>query len=177
MANTGTVTIAKGKTSADVVVVVNGDLDPETDETFTVTLTSTGASGVAINRAVGTGTIRDDDTSPVNGVSIGNGTVVEGHTGTKTISFPVMLSAPASSTKTIIFHTSAGTATGPVDYNPLSGEKLKISSHKTSGTIVITVNGETTVEGDEAFTVVLDSITGGTPIATGTGTGTILNDD
>ena len=176
VAASGTVTIAKGKTSATIPITVNGDATPETNETFTVTLTGTGSSGVPINRSAGTGTIRDDDTGPVVGLSIGDAVVVEGNNGTKTVSFLVTLSAPTSGTKTILYHTT-GLPRRPRSTTSRSlRASSKISNGKTTATITVTVNGETSVEGDETFTVVIDSA-GGVPIANGTGTGTILNDD
>jgi thermitase len=61
------------------------------------------------------------------------------------------------------------------DYVPASGT-LTIPAGATSGTIGVTINGDTTVEPPETFTVTLSSPVGAT-IADGSATGTILNDD
>ena len=55
----GTVTIAVGQTSAQVVVQVNGDTSVEDDEQFFVNLT--GATNASILRGQATGTILNDD--------------------------------------------------------------------------------------------------------------------
>jgi hypothetical protein len=53
---------------------------------------------------------------------------------------------------------------------------LTIPAGTTTKTITVLVNGDTTIEQDETFTVVLSSLVNAT-IASGTGTQTILNDD
>ena len=58
----GTLNFAVGETTKQVVVVVNGDVTDESDETFTVNLSS--PVNVTIADAVGTGTITDDDGTP-----------------------------------------------------------------------------------------------------------------
>ncbi|MDZ4825589.1 MAG: Calx-beta domain-containing protein [Actinomycetota bacterium] len=55
----GSVTVKPGQTSAVVEVVVNGDTVPESDETFTVTLSDPTAA--VLGDASATGTITDDD--------------------------------------------------------------------------------------------------------------------
>ncbi len=57
-------TIAANATSATITVSVTDDGLDETDETFTVTL-SAPSSGVTLGDATATGTIADDDSSPV----------------------------------------------------------------------------------------------------------------
>lgn len=59
VANSGTVNIPVGQTSAQIVVQVNGDTEVEDDETFFVRLT--GATNASILDAQGTGTILNDD--------------------------------------------------------------------------------------------------------------------
>jgi chitinase len=61
-AKTGTLKIKAGKSSGKISVTVNGDTLDESDEVIEVSLTGTGASGVAIVDDVGTATVLDDDT-------------------------------------------------------------------------------------------------------------------
>lgn len=61
---TGTATIAAGKTSAVVKVLVAGDTTVEANETFAVTL-SAPSTGVTLGTASATATIRNDDIAPV----------------------------------------------------------------------------------------------------------------
>jgi hypothetical protein len=60
-ATSGSLTFAPGTTSERVNVTVNGDTDVEPDETFTLTLSA--AANATLGKAVGTGTIRNDDTA------------------------------------------------------------------------------------------------------------------
>ncbi|HEY4308594.1 MAG TPA: cellulose binding domain-containing protein [Pirellulales bacterium] len=62
---TGTLTIAAGQTTGQIVVPVLGDTTVELNETFTVSLSN--PTGATINRATATGTITNDDTAPSTG--------------------------------------------------------------------------------------------------------------
>jgi hypothetical protein len=112
-------------------------------------------------------------------VSIGNTSVVEGNTGTSTATFTVTLSHPTSRTVTITYNTQDGTATtANGDYVGIASGTVTFAPGETSKTIHVTINGDTTYEADETFTVRLNSATNATiePEAR-IGTGTILNDD
>ena len=80
------IVIEAGRTSKNIVVPIVGDLNPESTETFTVSLFNNFAG--ALGTATATGTIIDDDTpsaaTPV--VSVGDATVTEGDTGYTTAS-------------------------------------------------------------------------------------------
>ncbi|MDY3554378.1 Calx-beta domain-containing protein [Gemmata sp. JC717] len=106
-------------------------------------------------------------------VSIGNVTAAEGNAGGTSFTFTVTLSTASTQTVTVSYATVAGTATAGADYTPAAGT-LTFAPGETSKTV--TVLGDTTVEPDETFTVVLSNPTNAT-IGTGTGTGTITNDD
>ena len=56
----GTVNFAAGETSQTLTIAVSGDVAPELDESFTVTL-SNATNGAAISTATANGTIRNDD--------------------------------------------------------------------------------------------------------------------
>lgn len=185
---TGTATIPAGDTSVTVSVPVQGDLDLEDDETFTVTL-SNPSEGVILD-AEATGTIVDDDTGPSE-ISIQDVAVLEGDTGTTTATFTVALSvAPeAGDTVTVDWVTSSGgpngSAAAGIDYVAATGT-VTFNEGDLTQTFDVTVNGDTlneTIDGlGENFTVQLSNITGTvgglTPtFANNTATGTITNDD
>lgn len=108
-------------------------------------------------------------------LSINNRTVTEGNSGTTNASFTVTLSAASALTVTVNYATANGTATAPSDYVSASGT-LTFTPGQTTQTITVLVNGDTTNEADESFTIGLSSATNAT-IASATGTGTITNDD
>lgn len=150
----GTVTFAPGQTSATITVLVNGDRVGESDESFAVYLTATTAG--LINNSEAYGTIVNDDSL----VSIsGGGTVVEGNTGTKSVTFTVTLSAASDATVTVNYATADGTATlAGGDYRAASGT-LTFAPGQTSKTITVLVNGDRIAEADEYFYVNLTGVT------------------
>src|SRR5262249_48027268 len=115
-ASSGTLSFAPGESSKTVAVPVLGDLAIEADETFTMALSS--AANAVIGRAVGTATIRNDD-SPA--VSIGDATVTEGTSGTRNAAFTVPLSAPSLQTVSVTYAPANGTATAGSDYAATAG--------------------------------------------------------
>ena len=170
-AKSGTVTFAAGQTSATITVLVNGDRVGESDETFAVYLTGTTAGLISNSEAYAT--IVNDD--PL--VSIGGGgTVVEGNTGTKSVTFTVTLSAASDAPVTVTYATADGTATlAGGDYRAASGT-LTFAPGQTSKTITVLVNGDRLAEADEYFYV---NLTGATDagIANGSGYAMIQDDE
>jgi hypothetical protein len=89
--------------------------------------------------------------------------------------FTVSLSAPSTQTITVDFSTADGGAQSGIDYVATSGT-LKLAPGSVTGTIPVTVKGDTTVETSETFFVNLGRAVNA-QIADGQGQGTILNDD
>ncbi|HEU4977922.1 MAG TPA: Calx-beta domain-containing protein [Solirubrobacteraceae bacterium] len=172
-AGSGTLTFNPGETSKTINVPIVGDTLDENDETFTVTLSSPVDATLDPSHTAATGTIVDDDSPPA--VSIANGSVTEGNSGTTNLPLTVTLSAPSGKTVTVSYATADGTATAPADYTATSGT-LTFNPGETSKTIDVPVVGDTLVEGDETFSVTLSSPANAS-IATGTGTATIVDDD
>jgi len=86
----------------------------------------------------------------------------------------VTLSAPATETVTVDYHTVFGTA-GSADFTGASGT-VTFAPGETSKTISIAITPDMLVEGNEQFTVVLSNPHSAT-VADGTGVGTIVDDD
>ncbi len=175
-ATTGTLTFAPGVISQKVNVAVTGDTTVEANETFTVKLAN--ATNATLATATATGTITNDDATPVvtpPSISIGNTTVSEGNSGTSTAAFAVNLSKAATTTVSVGYSTANGTATAGQDYTATSGT-LTFAPGVTSQTVNVAVTGDTAVEPNETFTVTLANPVGAT-LATASATGTITNDD
>jgi len=167
----GQAIFAVGTTSTRVVVLVNGDSQPELDETFLVILSE--PRSATIEDGQGQGTIVNDDQAMI---SIGDATVTEGNAGTTRAVFPVTLTAASPTPVTVAFATTDGTATtADEDYQGMTGQ-VGFAAGQTTGTIAITVNGDTRQEADETFFVDLSNPTNAT-VADGRGQGTIRNDD
>jgi Calx-beta domain len=171
-ATSGTLTFTPGQTSKPVPVTIVNDALAEDDETFTLNL-SNATGGIAIADPSGTATIQNDDPDPT--VSVANASVLEGDTGTTTLSLPVTLSGPAGHEIDVDYTTSDGTATAGNDYLAKSGT-LVFAPGETTKHIEVTVNGDILVEGDETITVTL-SAPFNADLGTSVATGTITNDD
>ena len=162
-----------GQTTATVNVTVNGDVNPEADETFALNLSI--ASGVTLGESSAIGTIDNDDFADV---SINDVIVTEGHDPTTVnASFTVQLSAPAVGGEQITVNTANATATtADNDYDAVLNQTITFDPLQTFQTVDVTVNGDNTAEPDQTFSVVLSNPTN-LNVTDGTGVGTVTNDD
>jgi hypothetical protein len=102
--------------------------------------------------------------------------VTEGNSGSVSAVFTVTLSSASGTSTTVSYATADGTATAASgDYMAKSGT-VTIPAGSTTGTITVTVFGDTVTEPDETFFVDLSSPAGAT-ISDSRGQGTIVNDD
>ena len=170
-ATTGTAVIPAGSTSTAVDVPLLDDATYEGDETFTLDLSSPFNATTPDVQAVAT--ITEDDTQP--SISIGDASVAEGDTGVSAATFTVTLSNPSAFATSVDWSTADATATAGADYTAASGT-LDFPAGATTKQLAVDVHGDTAVEPDETFSVVLSSPTGGT-LGPSTGTGTIVDDD
>jgi chitinase len=170
-ATSGTLTFS-GTTTQTITVSIVGDTAVEPNETFQVVLSA--PTGATIAAGSATGTITNDDMASLPTLSIGNAALAEGNSGSTSLTFTVTLSAASASPVTVAYATADGSATAPLDYTATSGTLT--FSGTTTQTITVSIVGDTAVESDETFQVVLSAPTGAT-IAAGSATGTITNDD
>jgi len=173
VAQSGSLAFAPGETEKTISVVVIGDGVVESNESFTVQLSGPSANA-RLAVASATGTITNDDQAIVPALAISGVSAAESQ---GTFLFTVSLSTAVTSTVSVKFATANGTAkagrTG--DFLSTSGT-LTFAPGQTTKTVAVTVNNDRLVEASETFTVRLSSAVGAT-IATGTATGTILDDD
>ncbi|MEO1090956.1 MAG: Calx-beta domain-containing protein, partial [Pseudomonadota bacterium] len=114
-------------------------------------------------------------TPPAAALSVGSVSVDEGDTGTTDVVFTVTLTGTPTGPVSVDYATVAGTATAADDYVAVSG-RLDFAPGEVSKTVQVAVVGDTAVEGDESFRLVLDDAVGAA-ITTGSGTATIIDDD
>ncbi len=183
-----TASIAAGDTSTTVIVDVIGDRLVELDEVFRVELSDARFDGatddtrVLIADNVGRGTIVNDDMAIV---TIDDVAAIEGDTGTTNLVFTVSTDAAASLDMSLTVRTAGGfEAVVNADYFGIPDQDLVIAAGETSATITIEAIGDSLVENDETFVVLLrDALFNGKADATrisiedNTGVGTITNDD
>ena len=176
---TGTVSFKAGETSKTITVAVAGDTTVETNEGFKVTL-ATPSAGLTIGTASATGLIQNDDARLSIAATSAN--QVEGNTGATTpMTFTVTRSGyltQATTANWAVTGTGNNAATGK-DFTGGSRPTGTISfaTGETSKTITVNVNGDSTVELAEQFTVSLDAPSTGAVITTATAIGTIQADD
>ena len=108
-------------------------------------------------------------------VSIGDASVTEGDTATRTATLTLTLSATSGSPVTVTYTTADGSATAG-DYQPASGTAT-FAAGQTSTTIAVLVNGDRTGEANETFVVNLSQASSGAMIADGQGAVTIADDE
>ncbi|HBL59814.1 MAG TPA: sodium:calcium exchanger, partial [Cyanobacteria bacterium UBA8803] len=116
-ATSGTLTFAPGETTKTITVPIISDTLGESNETFTVNLSS--ATNATIADGQGVGTIVDDDSIP--SIRISDATIIEGDSGTSNATFTVTLSAASTQTTAVNFTTADGTAIAGSDYTATSG--------------------------------------------------------
>ena len=167
----GTLTFAPGSTSQSVVVPVTGDAANESDETFQVNLSN--PTNATLGTAQGTGTILNDD--PLPSISIADVAVTEGNSGTANATFALTLSAASGRAVSASYATANGSATAGSDYTAASGT-VSFAAGATTATVTVPVIGDTVMELDETFLVVLSAPVNAT-LARTQATGTIVNDE
>jgi endonuclease I len=177
-----TVTFAAGQTSATTTITINGDNQPELDETVVLNLTSPGTGASIGSPATHTLTITNDDgAAPTLAFSSATGAIAEGNSGTSTHTINVTLTNAASLSFPLTLPVTVdatSTAGSPADYT-LDTPLLTFNATALTQAITVTVVGDTNAEPTE--TVVLHL---GTPSASGVVLGTpstytlsITNDD
>jgi hypothetical protein len=170
-ATTGTVTFAPGEITKTITVAVNGDTKVEVTEAFSVTLSA--PTNATLQKALGIGTIIDDD-QPV--VSVADTSILEG-TGVGTTTAIFTFTIPAASTLpiTVTYATADVTAGAPTDYTAASGSVV-IPPGALSATVSVNIGRDATDEPDETFQLNVTGATNAT-LARNTATGTIVDDD
>ncbi len=173
-------TIPAGQKTFTVSVPILGDEADEADEFFQVSLSN--ATIPAINTALtladglGDGKILNDDVS----VTVGNGSLIEGNSGTTQLLIPVTLSAaPVGHGVTVNFTVTAGTAVAGAgkDFLLPTTTSVTFAAGQQTANISIDILGDTTDENDETINVTLTSATNAVLGAAPAAVGTIQDDD
>lgn len=114
---------------------------------------------------------------PPSYLAIADASLTEGNAGTKSLVFTLSRTGSISQAISVDYSTADGGATlADNDYSLTSGT-LHFPVNVTTGTIEVTVQGDTKTESNEIFYVNLDNPTGGASIVDGQAKGTIINDD
>ena len=150
-----------------VTINLPDDSVEEDDETFTLTLSS--VSNATLDRDTATGTITDDDRTPVLAVAGGSGN--EGDT----IEFQVSRRGSTSRGATVEYSTADGTAQAGTDYEAATGT-LTFAVGDESASVPVRLLEDNVDESDESLSLVLSNAQGAN-IAVGSAEGTIIDTD
>ena len=158
-----TITFAAGQTSQTVTVTINGDTQPEANETVRLVLgtTSTGLS-VGSPNAHDLTITNDDGQPPLVSFASATGSIVEGNSGTSTYTVNVVLSGatPTGAFTLPISVDAAGSTADASDYT-LNTTSLSFGVGQTTQPVTVTINGDTQVEPNETVRLVLGTPSGG----------------
>ena len=166
----GTVTIAPGEISAEVLVDLVDDAVDEMTETFYLDIAN--AQGANVADGSGLAFLYDDDTAFL---SVSDVTVSEGDIGTTTADFLVSLSTPSAFIVRVDYDTQAGSASAGSDFTDISGQ-LTFAPGETEKTVSVPVLGDIQEEQNETFDLLLSSPFFAA-ISDSSGTAEILDDD
>jgi hypothetical protein len=169
----GFVTFQPGETRVTIGIRTFGDRFDEADESFSVTLQA--VSGAQLGRAVGQGTIVDDDPAPQ--LTARDVTALEGTGHDGEVTFVLRLSAASGVPVSVAYATSGLTAVAGADFRSTAGIAT-FAPGRTVTRVRVPIVGDATFEADETFQLTL------TPTVPGLATidrssikATIRNDD
>ena len=175
---TGSLAFAPGQTQAVITIQVAGDTRVETDESFTIHLTTATTRNVVSRLDATTlGTILDDDVRQSLLVASPTAMVItEGDAGAMTFNFTLIrvgdISAALQLPYAISLPTTGGLDTGEI-LSPLSG-MISFAAGAFQAILTVLVQGDTTPEATESFLV---NVGGGVGLNSLQLTGTVLDDD
>ncbi|MFC0407488.1 beta strand repeat-containing protein, partial [Roseomonas elaeocarpi] len=116
-----------------------------------------------------------DDTPALPTASVADASIAEGNSGTTALNFTVSLSYASASPVTLRWDAVSGTAVSGSDFDAAGGT-VTIPAGQTSATVTVNIRGDTAVEADETFRLVLSQPSGAT-LDRAEAVGTIRNDD
>jgi len=167
----GVLVFPPGTTNQTITVSLNSDSRPESNETFFVNLFN--GTNLDVTKAVGVGTIVDNDSPPL--VSVADVTVAEGEAGSTAATFSVSLNAPSGRIVSVGYSTANGTGLAGLDYVQVYGA-LVFAPGVTNLAVTVPVIGDTIAEPAKQFFLNLANPLNSV-VVRGQGTATILDSD
>ena len=173
-ATSGTATIMVGQDSATISVVINNDDFDEANEIFVLNFRNPQRATLSKTSVIGR--ITDANSNAANiSLSIRNQSISEGNTGEKNLNFIIEANTTLGYSASVRYRTENNTATSGEDFIRKIGTAT-IPAGQDSTTIAIKIIGDTKVENDEIFDVILSN-SQGAEIRDSRARGAINNDD
>jgi len=173
----GSITFNPGDSTAILEIKPTADTTIENDETIEIELLTSSEYAVGTVGPV-VAIINNNDQSQASlAISATDATKAEGNSGKTAYTFSVKRSGDTSGSSTAEWAVSSTQATGD-DFigGVLPSGTVSFAAGDTSKTITVEINGDSSIETDESFTVTLANPTGAT-ITTASTSGTIIDDD
>lgn len=159
---------ADGDTLQTINVPILGDLLDEANETFKVQL-SNAVNATISDAGSATGTIIDND--PVPAIRIYDTTATE---ASGNAAIRVMLNAASGRQVTVVYKTQEGTARDTLDYVQIVADTLVFQPGEMQKFINVQILADAITEGNETFSVILQSPVNGTVTASQGGDNTAI---
>ena len=153
-----------GQVQKTISVPILGDTSNESDEIFTVNLSS--PVGSTLRDTYGTGTILNDDASTGVKLGIGDASIRASQVNTRTVNVPITLSTPQAANITVTVQSIAGSAVGVKSATSTGGDYVNVSktirftAGNTFKQVPITIFANASTEGTRSFTLKLTSSVG-----------------
>ncbi len=174
----GDQTVLEGAKSVTISVPINGDTKIEADEYFYFGISNlTNLNLNSVDQVQGK-IINDDGAYPTLTFNSNAYAIPEGNSGQTDINFTLTLDAPALSGSSFDYYTQNGTAqVGDNDYVAIPTTTHVIPVGATQITLPVKINGDTNIESDESFSLMISNEVNLTLANSNSASGTILNDD
>ena len=169
------VTIPAGQSSTTLSVPLLDDDLSEDNETFSLQL-SAPSDNASLADAEASATIVDNELPPPAQISIGDQSIEEGDSGSKTLTFTLLLNKPAEEVIGVDYRTVDGSAKAPADYLSANG-RVEFAIGEQSVTFSVEVVGDPEAEANEQFSVELSNVGGNAELANTSASATILEND
>lgn len=175
----GRIDLAAGETSREIRIDVAGDRVDEGDEAFTFALGNADAgTATAVIAAAPVDAVINDDDAPTANLAIVpvEAGRAEGDADSTPFTFEVSRTGDTNGDLSVDYAVSGA---GPEDFagGVRPSGTVSFADGETTETITVDVRGDTAVEPDEDFTVVLSNASDDALITAASAGGTILNDD
>ncbi|HEX8116234.1 MAG TPA: Calx-beta domain-containing protein [Pyrinomonadaceae bacterium] len=169
-----TLNFADGETSKSVdVTILNDDIN-ERDEFANLFLNTVNGTATLGTPTVATLNITNDD--PLPSIAVNDINVTEGDSGTKLATFTVTRTGLTDRSVTFSARTVDGTANSADDYVPVNSNFFQLGASATSTTVSVSIYGDTVIEPDKSFSLLLSSPANAT-ISRAQGTAVIKDND
>jgi hypothetical protein len=176
-AKSGTLTFKAGKTAASVSVAVVPDQTSEPNETVRVTLSApTGGYTLAPDHSTGVLTILNDDAGSGLHVRVGDASVCVTDVTSPAVKVWVSLSAPATSTVTVLVTVSDGTAHAGSDYKATKPKLLTFQPGQFQKPVTVTAYPVSGGNSERTASLTLSNPSSGLAIGRAVGTVTFIGE-